>query len=49
VPATPKALKPRWHLLTEWLKDIDYEKHLYDSEDSEKLAAARWTNVLDFH
>ena len=23
----------------EWLKDIDYEKHLYDGEDSEKLAA----------
>jgi ATP-dependent DNA helicase Rep len=34
--------------LTEWLKDIDYEKHLYDSEDSEKLAASRWTNVLEF-
>jgi ATP-dependent DNA helicase Rep len=34
--------------LTEWLKDIDYEKHLYDSEESEKLAASRWTNVLDF-
>ncbi len=34
--------------LLDWLKDIDYEKHLYDGEDSEKLAAARWTNVLDF-
>ena len=34
--------------LLEWLKDIGYEKHLYDGEDSEKLAAARWTNVLDF-
>jgi ATP-dependent DNA helicase Rep len=34
--------------LMQWLKDIDYEKHLYDGEDSEKLAAARWTNVLDF-
>ncbi|MDP3253614.1 MAG: UvrD-helicase domain-containing protein [Hydrogenophaga sp.] len=34
--------------LTEWLKDIDYEKHLYDSEDNEKVAAARWTNVVDF-
>jgi ATP-dependent DNA helicase Rep len=34
--------------LTEWLKDIGYEKHLYDSEDSEKLAASRWTNVLEF-
>jgi ATP-dependent DNA helicase Rep len=34
--------------LTEWLKEIDYEKHLHDGEDSEKLAAARWTNVMDF-
>ncbi len=34
--------------LLEWLKDIGYEKHLYDGEDSDKLAAARWTNVLDF-
>ncbi len=34
--------------LKEWLKDIDYEKHLYEGEDSEKVAAARWTNVLDF-
>jgi ATP-dependent DNA helicase Rep len=31
-----------------WLKDIDYEKHLLEGEDSEKLAAARWSNVLDF-
>ena len=35
-------------LLLDWLKDIDYEKHLHDGEDSEKLAAARWSNVLDF-
>jgi ATP-dependent DNA helicase Rep len=34
--------------LLEWLKDIGYEKHLYDGEDNEKVAAARWTNVLDF-
>ncbi|MCG2595812.1 UvrD-helicase domain-containing protein [Ramlibacter sp. XY19] len=34
--------------LTEWLKDIGYEKHLYDGEDNEKVAAARWTNVLEF-
>ena len=34
--------------LTDWLKAIDYEKHLYDGEDSEKVAAARWTNVMDF-
>jgi ATP-dependent DNA helicase Rep len=31
-----------------WLTDISYEQHLYDGEDSDKLAAARWTNVLDF-
>ncbi|MCC2674193.1 MAG: rep [Ramlibacter sp.] len=34
--------------LLEWLKEIAYEKHLYDGEDNEKVAAARWTNVLDF-
>jgi ATP-dependent DNA helicase Rep len=35
-------------LLLGWLKDIGYEQHLYDGEDSEKLASARWSNVLDF-
>ncbi|HEY8706789.1 MAG TPA: UvrD-helicase domain-containing protein, partial [Burkholderiaceae bacterium] len=35
-------------LLLGWLKDIDYEKHLHEGEDSDKLAAARWGNVLDF-
>ena len=35
-------------LLLEWVKDIGYEQHLYDSEDSEKAAASRWTHVLDF-
>jgi ATP-dependent DNA helicase Rep len=35
-------------LLLGWLKDIAYEQHLYDGEDSEKLAASRWSNVLDF-
>jgi len=34
--------------LSEWLKDIGYEKHLYDGEENEKLAAARWTNVMEF-
>ncbi|HOE40579.1 MAG TPA: UvrD-helicase domain-containing protein [Rhodoferax sp.] len=34
--------------LLQWLSDIGFEKHLYDGEDSEKVAAARWTNVLDF-
>jgi ATP-dependent DNA helicase Rep len=35
-------------LLMSWLKDIGYEQHLIDGEDSPKLAAARWSNVLDF-
>ena len=34
--------------LKDWLIEIGYEKHLYDGEDSETVAAARWTNVLDF-
>jgi ATP-dependent DNA helicase Rep len=34
--------------LLEWLKDIGYEKHLYDGEENEKLAATRWTNVIEF-
>lgn len=34
--------------LAEWLKDIGYEKHLYDSEDNPKAAASRWTNVMEF-
>jgi ATP-dependent DNA helicase Rep len=35
-------------LLLGWLKDIGYEQHLHDGEESDKLAAARWSNVLDF-
>ncbi len=35
-------------LLMEWLKDIAYEQHLMDGEDSAKLAASRWSNVLEF-
>ncbi|MFH7041238.1 ATP-dependent helicase [Paucibacter sp. JuS9] len=35
-------------LLLEWLSDIAYEQHLYDNEENEKVAAARWNNVLDF-
>lgn len=34
--------------LNTWLKEIDYEKHLYDGEDSEQAAASRWTNVMEF-
>jgi ATP-dependent DNA helicase Rep len=39
---------PARALLMQWLQDIGYEQHLHDGEDSEKLAAARWANVLDF-
>jgi len=35
-------------LLMDWLKDIGYEQYLMDNEDNEKVAAARWSNVLDF-
>jgi ATP-dependent DNA helicase Rep len=35
-------------LLMGWLTDIGYEKHLYEGEDNEKVASARWSNVLDF-
>ena len=34
--------------LVDWLKAIGYEQHLFDSEDNARLAAARWTNVMDF-
>ena len=34
--------------LMEWLRAIGYEQHLLDTEDSEKLAASRWSNVIDF-
>jgi ATP-dependent DNA helicase Rep len=40
-----KEAKP---VLLEWLKDIGYEQHLYDHDENEKVAAARWNNVLDF-
>ncbi len=35
-------------LLIGWLADIGYEQHLHDGEESDKLAASRWSNVLDF-
>jgi ATP-dependent DNA helicase Rep len=34
--------------MMDWLKEIGYEKHLLDGEDSEKVAAAKWSNVLEF-
>ncbi len=34
--------------LAEWLKEIGYEKHLYDGEESATLAASKWANVVEF-
>lgn len=34
--------------LNHWLQDIGYEAHLQESEDSDKVAQARWANVLEF-
>ncbi|HVR51373.1 MAG TPA: UvrD-helicase domain-containing protein [Pseudorhodoferax sp.] len=34
--------------MLEWLKEIGYEQHLYDNEESEAAAATRWSNVMDF-
>jgi ATP-dependent DNA helicase Rep len=35
-------------LLTDWLRNIAYEQHLFDGEEQVKLAEARWANVLEF-
>ena len=35
-------------LCMDWLREIGYEAHLQSGEDSEKAAANRWANVLDF-
>jgi ATP-dependent DNA helicase Rep len=35
-------------LLLGWLKEIGYEEHLHEGEESPALATARWANVLDF-
>ena len=34
--------------LADWLKEIAYEKHLMDSEESDKVAADKWGNVMEF-
>lgn len=34
--------------LQEWLTEIQYEQHIYATEESETVAAARWSNVMDF-
>ena len=35
-------------VLTAWLADIGYERHLHDHADSPQQATQRWANVLDF-
>ena len=35
-------------MLLGWLKEIGYEEHLHEGEESPALATARWANVLDF-
>jgi ATP-dependent DNA helicase Rep len=51
-PGVPRAphqrRRGRPRLPADWLKDIDYEKHLYDGEDSEKLAAAAGPTCWSF-
>ena len=34
--------------LRDWLKDLGYERYLFDQEDNEKVAANRWKNVCEF-
>ncbi|MCX8521214.1 MAG: ATP-dependent helicase, partial [Rhodoferax sp.] len=34
--------------LTDWLKEIGYQQHLRDTEDSLQLADAKWANVGEF-
>ena len=49
VPRPPHAWRGGFaRLHAGMVKDIAYEKHLYDGEDNEKVAASRWTNVLEF-
>ena len=35
-------------MLMEWLGELGFDQHLLDSEENPKVAAARWSNVLDF-
>ena len=34
--------------MQQWLKDIDYERHIFDHEESEGVATAKWGNVQEF-
>ena len=34
--------------LIDWLRELGYERYLFDSEENPKTAAARWSHVLEF-
>ncbi len=34
--------------LLDWLRDLGYERYLFDSEDNPKAAGARWSHVMEF-
>jgi ATP-dependent DNA helicase Rep len=40
--------EPAGELLRELLQHIGYERHLHDTADTDKQAAEKWQNVLDF-
>ena len=42
------GFEPVKALLMDWLQAIGYEAHLLDASESPRLAAQRWSNVLDF-
>ncbi len=43
-----KGQQAALELLQQWLKDIDYERHLFEVSDHESQASSRWSNVQDF-
>ena len=43
-----KGSEQAGEFLRQWLKDMGYERYLFDQEDNDKIAAARWKNVLEF-
>jgi ATP-dependent DNA helicase Rep len=46
--AAAQGQKPAHSVCMDWLQDIGYEAHLQSGDDSDKVAANRWGNVLDF-
>ena len=43
-----KGAEQAGDFMRQWLKDMGYERYLFDQEDNDKLAAARWKNVMEF-